>query len=658
MEIREKINKISQIIPDYLLLICSLIMIFGAGIYYLYALNWGSIIVILALVITSFFGLYKYLFTKANKLEDDTNIKENTKKETKKLSQKILKYWPFLVYAALCLCAFYILHINQSDRALISPWQVINYKFFISYALSSLLLVFILLKNKFTATSKLIALSVYYFLSFSVAAIVYKIGYGFDPFVHQATMELIDKKGLVLPKPFYYLGEYSLIIILHKLSGLSIYVLNKFLVSVLAAIFLPLATHRLARQNSFNYGHWLTPLFLLILGFSPFIMTTPQNLSYLFLILTIIFGLTKKSPLWSLILAGATLAIHPLTGIPALCWWLVLILNKQTKKIKRKTYKLLKTLLFIFSALMLPLALFIAGGSNLKRFNWDFYSIISPVNNLFSTLSSAGQENWLLNFVYFFTDNYNLWLILIIIGSLIAFYHQKKHQNLKSLIFINAALVLAYLISSQIVFNDLINYEQANFASRLLILIMIFFLPFIISELQNLITRIFAQDKLSRIIWLIIGLALLMSSLYVSYPRFDKYFNSRGYSTSANDLAAVNLIAQTTSQPYIVLADQQVSVAALYDLGFDHYFPSASGLLYFYPIPTGGQLYQYYLDMVYKNPSQETMAAARNLVGVKESYLIVNTYWFQSDRVISAAKLSANSWKTINNEVYIFKYLP
>lgn len=62
--------------------------------------------------------------------------------------------------------------------------------------------------------------------------------------------------------------------------------------------------------------------------------------------------------------------------------------------------------------------------------------------------------------------------------------------------------------------------------------------------------------------------------------------------------------------------------------------------------------------MVYKNPSRKTMASARALTGVKESYLIVNKYWFQSARIISAAKLNADSWETINNEVYIFKYLP
>ena len=87
----------------------------------------------------------------------------------------------------------------------------------------------ILLQKKLSATGKLFILSAHYLLSFSVAAIVYKIGYGFDPFIHQATMELIDKKGVVTPKPFYYLGEYGLIVIFHKLTGISIYFLNNLI---------------------------------------------------------------------------------------------------------------------------------------------------------------------------------------------------------------------------------------------------------------------------------------------------------------------------------------------------------------------------------------------------------------------------------------------
>jgi len=651
LEIREKLNKISLNLPEYLLFFLSFVIIYGAIIYYFYALNWLAVIIIILLTISSFFVLRKYLFKDSGNSENKANIKE-------KNNINFLSYWPCLIYFFLYAIIFYLLFLDRSDRALISPWQVVNSSFFALYALSSLVLIFIIFKNKISSTSKLIILSAHYFLSFSVAAIIYKIGYGFDPFIHQATMELIDKKGLVTPKPFYYLGEYSLIIVLHKLSGLSIYLLNKFLVPTLAAIFLPLASYRLASQNNSNSSRFLAPLFLLALTFSPFIATTPQNLSYLFLILTIAFGLTKASPLWALILALATLAIHPLTGIPALAWWLSLNLINKADKIKKNTYRFLKYLLFTASALILPLALFIGGGSNLKALQWNLYFIIEPLKNLFSPLTSAGRENWLLNFVYFFYYNYTLWLILIISASLIWFYQKKQKPKFKSLIFINFALLIAFIISSQIVFTDLINYEQTNFAGRLLTLILIFCLPFITASLQNFIDLILSQDKLTKIIWLVFGLALITISLYVSYPRFDKYFNSRGYSTSQNDLTAVRLINQEAKGPYLALANQQVSVAALKELGFDHYYDTAAGPIFFYPIPTGGQLYQYYLDMVYKNPSRKTMAQARALTGVKESYLIVNKYWFESAKVINEAKLRANSWQTINNEVYIFKYLP
>ncbi len=652
MEEQRNITKNGLNLPDYALALISLTIIFSAGIYYLYALNFGSIALILALVIGSFFVLKKSLFLPLANTINIANIKENISKK------RYLKYWPFFVYFLCFLLNIYLLYSNQSDRALISPWQVTNSIFFISYTLSSLILVAILLQKQLSATSKLVALSAHYLLSFSVAAIIYKIGYGFDPFIHQATMELIDKKGLVTPKPFYYLGEYGLIVILHKLSGLSIYLLNKFLVPVLAAIFLPLAIYRLTIKNEFANSRFLTALFLLAITFSPFIATTPQNLSYLFLILTIVYGITRKNPLWSLLLALATLAIHPLTGIPALSWCLILWLNKKAPELKVKTYKSLKAMLWLASALVLPLALFISGGSDLKKIGWNLSFIINPIQNLFSTLNVSGQEDWLLNFVYFFSFNYNLWLILLIIVSLILFARHIDRPEFKNILFINSALVCAYLISSQILFTDLINYEQTNFASRLLVLITIFFLPLIISSVQHLITKNLAQIIAVKIIWLTIGLALISSSLYISYPRFDKYFNSRGYSTGVNDIAAVKLIESTAKGPYIVLANQQVSVAALKELGFDHYYQTEKGLLYFYPIPTGGDLYQYYLDMVYKNPSRETMANARALAGVKESYLIVNKYWFQSARVISAAKLSADSLEKINDEVYIFKYLP
>ncbi len=647
-KISQKLNKISHNSLEYLLLALSLITIYSALIYYFYALNWLAIILILATSALSFYYLAKYLLPLDQKnIENNPNIKEKI---------NYLNYWPFLIYLFFCALSFYLLFLDRSDRALISPWQVLNSSFFVFYGLTSLTLVFILLKKNLSTFSKLLGLSIYYFLNFSVAAFIYKIGYGFDPFIHQATMELIAQKGLVTPKPFYYLGEYGLIVTLHKLSGLSIYLINKFLVPVLAALFLPYAGYKLLRVNNLESRPWLTPIFILCLTFSPFIITTPQNLSYLFLILTVFFGLTKKDSRWAFVLALATLAIHPLTGIPALFWCLILTLSRLREKTKPILYRSAKIFLFILSALALPLALFISGGSNLKEISWNLAFIVDPIKNLFLALSSAGQDTWLLNFIYFFSYNYSLWLVLLIIGSLILFYRQKQNSDYKTLLFINLALFVAFLLSSQIIFTDLIAYEQTNFASRLLVIILIFFLPFIILSLEKLIAAILTQNRLLKLGWLAFGLSLILISLYVSYPRFDRYFNSRGYSTSASDLKAVALIDQGAKETYVVLANQQVSVAALKELGFDHYYKTSKGLMYFYPIPTGGELYTYYLAMVYKEPSQETMAQARALAGVNDSYLVINKYWFQSARVISAAKLSADSWQTINNDIYIFKY--
>ena len=212
------------------------------------------------------------------------------------------------------------------------------------------------------------------------------------------------------------------------------------------------------------------------------------------------------------------------------------------------------------------------------------------------------------------------------------------------------------MISSQISFSELISYEQGNFAGRIVTLIAIFLIPGLLYGLRALIGRITAAEKPVRIIWIGAGLALVSLSLYVSYPRFDKHFSSRGYSTGAADIAAVLDIEKKATQDYIVLANQQVSAAALRELGFDHYYPTADGPAFFYPIPTGGRLYQYYLDMVYEEPSRKTMEKAMAYAGVRDSYLALDKYWKDSAKIIAAAKLDADSWRSIDGQVYIFEY--
>lgn len=655
-------KRISPNLSAFFLLESSLLMIIGGAIYYFYALNAIGVAASLILSMAAFWLLAPHLFHrpkwKINLINTKNELINKGREIIKNRRPELILIFSYLVLVAL---ALYELASSASSRALISPWQVVNKSFFWLYASTSTLLLMTIIRKKINCQTKLCLLSLHYFLSFAVAAIVYRLGYGFDPFIHQATMELIDQKGSVDPKPVYYLGQYALVIIIHKLGVFPIDLLNRFLLPTLAAIFLPGVIYRLTghylRPNEQEDKRILVPFFSLIIGFSPFILTTPQNLSYLWLIITIAFGLAKSNLLWPLILALATAAIHPLTGIPALGWWLLLAFGRYRQMIPKRLTRVLALSLPAINIITLPLALFLGGGAGLKNFSWNLSSLFTPLANVFAEINGAGEESWLLNLVYFFADNYPLWLTLSLIAGIIALWRHHPGERTKSLLSISLSLTFAYLISSQIAFRDLIGYEQGNFSARLLVLIVIFLSPALISGLQGLIEKIVKQERITRIIWLIFGLGLITASLYISYPRFDRHFNSRGYSTSDNDIKAVNLINQQATDTYIVLANQQVSAAALSELGFDHYYDSASGPLYFYPIPTGGLLYQYYLDMVYTAPTKDIMEKAMATVGVKESYLVVNRYWNLSARIIAAAKLTADSWQSLgNDEIFIFRY--
>jgi hypothetical protein len=647
---------------DYLLFFTALTAGWGAAIYYLYALNRLGISLVLVLSIGSFILLRRRLAANMRTASLQLNEPAHSHRP------------PVSVYALLYLLLIIWLWSDRSASALVSPWTVVSAGWFWGYALASLLLILIIRKKDVRSNLKIFLLSAHYLLSLGVAVIIYQIGYGYDPLVHQATMELIAAKGVVLPKPPYYLGQYSLIVILSKLSGLTIYWLNKIFVPALTALFLPSALYHfclaqtqktvttLSPDNSrANSTALLTVLLLLSLTFSPFILTTPQNLSYLFLILTVLAAADGRYGLTGVIvLALATAVIHPLTGLPALALVSWLIFKKYQNQLSRISQKIIACLIWFGTALALPLALLLSGVNNIQTIG-GVNLLLQPLQNILGNPSLAGQEDWLANFLYFLAYNYNLLIILVIVGALwsVSRYtrrDQKANQPGFNLIFLSSALLAAYWLSHQIIFNDLIGYEQSDYANRITIIIIIFCLPMILAAGGRLIAKIRQQNNLIQIIWLIFAVALLTSSLYLSYPRLDKYWNSRGYSTSADDLAAVQLISQVAPGSYIVLADQQVSAAALQVFGFSHYYQTTTGPLYFYPIPTGGPLYQYYLRAVYGQPDTATLTSARNLAGVSYAYLVINKYWYQSDRLINAAKILASKWWTINNQVYIFQY--
>lgn len=623
------------------LIFLALVSICGAVVYKMYSLNNIGIFVSLLLSAILFLIIQHYSHKNKNAPKEKT---------TKQITEKNrLDIFLITLYLLLTVAGFYILFVNRTTEAIISPWEVVPWYFFVVYGAMTMILVFNIF-NKSRLTTALI--SIHYFFSFSIAVIIYKIGYGFDPFVHEATMNLIDKTGSVSPKPFYYLSQYSLIVILHKITFLPIVWLNKFLVPFLAAATLPIIIKKTSERWFENKKAIIfASLLLLTIPFSIFIITVPQNFAYLMLVLVLLLGLTCSniSDLLIIYLVSIVAILsQPIAGIPALLFALLLTAyHGNNEKIKKYYYILIS----IVSIISLP-TLFYYFGKNMGT-----SEEIGAATNIFSlpNIIIPNQENFILNFIYLYGFNIKIIIAFIsLAGVAIAFKYRKIFGFFFVYLIMFVSLFLSYLITKTINFDFLIDYERENYADRILIIATLFLLPFILTTLYSLTYKIINQKntiKIPIIIFIILGVT---ASLYTSYPRFDRYFNSRGFSTGQNDIEAVRWIENNSSGDYIVLANQQVSAAALKEFGFKKYYHDD---IFYYPVPTGGPLYQYYLDMVYKKPTKETMIEAMDLVGVNQAYFVLNKYWWASPKILEEAKLEADSWQKIGqDDVYIFEY--
>lgn len=553
-------NSLYNILKNILVFICLLSSI-GAVVYRIYSLNIIGVLISLVSTIIAFIYIHK----RTNESCERSVLQRHARDEKSNL-QELTHFLSYIFYLIATSHCFYILFTHQTTSSIISPWQVLPNSFFVIYVLSTLLLIFnITQKKKYS----LFLIIVHYFLSFSVALIIYKIGFGFDPFIHRATLELINSAGSVDPKPFYYLGQYALVIIVHKIFFVSIETLDKFLVPVLASIYIPVFLFKLLTQwFQDNVKVNLLILALLILPFSFFTMTTPQSFAYTLLLLVIIKGLNCSNMtdifLMSL-LTFTALTIQPIAGIPALFLTILIsVFHSDNKKLKKYLYITFS----ILGSIAIPLSLILSGKMNDsgKIFN---LSNIKEVFN-FVALKNPGSENVILNFVYLFIFNFKIVLIALIFIGLINAWKHREDCKVFIVYFITAlSFYISYFLTKLINFDSLIDYERSNYTDRILTILILFLLPFILTALYLIVFKISEKNKPTKKILTIFFVLLITTSLFANYPRIDNYHNSHGYSVSEYDIEAVTFIEETkTNDNYIVLANQQVSAASLNEFGF------------------------------------------------------------------------------------------
>lgn len=552
---------------------------------------------------------------------------------------------PLLLIAIVSIAAWWqaILSAPITD-AVRSPWLVLSPISIIAPAIA-LITSFVLLHRGSKLLGSL-ALFATLFSIFASATVLFPLGYGFDPFLHRATINHIAEYGTITPKPLYYIGEYAIELFENILGGIPIAIIDAFLVPLIAAITLTIAARRLP-----------IGIAILLIALSNFVTTTPQSLAYLFTILTIV-SIPKSIERYRDLIAPSIFAIaalitHPIAGVPA-CFFVAFCATRILDRSPMKT--VVRSLLAIGAATALPL-MFAAQaimshapvGFSLNNL-WKLNEL--PVSGF---LFSHGST-W-FDALYLVIGNLSSIILVLAAVGIILRYRSRTAPSNDTAIMMIALCISFVLVSLGIDFSYLIDYERQDFALRLLLLATLFALPLADHAITSIASRTIEPSRIRSTAAFIALFIVSTASVYGLYPRHDGYVRSAAFNVSQADFDTVYAIHQreTEDADYIVLSNQATAAAALQEFGFRKYYHTD---IFYYPIPTGGSLYQSYLSMVDTAPTKETVQTAMELAGVPKAYFVVSDYWWKSDAIIENAKQQTDDWFAVDGgktTVFIFR---
>lgn len=576
--------------------------------------------------------------------------------------------------ALVSMTAVVILIIKAAtEEAINSPWAVVSPLIFLLFGITSLLLTLLITQAR-QRVLVLPLVSIVLFIFLAVVLFVFPLGYGFDSFIHQATEKHIAEFGTITPKPFYYIGQYSIVLFLHFAFSVPIEWADKLLVPILAVGFLPIvwltaAAHLLKeKQTAFR-----SLIILFLLPLSSFIVTTPQSLGNLWFLLLLLFAvprlcdypplkITKEkttggSRLWPLVIGAiAALLIHPIAGLPALLFCALLAANPDEPKQKNPTLsRIFSWIIILFGGFAVPI-IFVINNLQSGRgwgFNLSNLTPVALIHNLHLDLFFENRYSPIFDFIYLFGWNQ---IILLILAAVVGMIWSRRTilKTIRVYLAMAAILFVNWLvIKSAVDFSFLIDYERDNYTERLIPLITFCLIPFLIIFTGRLFTILQKKPLILKTSAIILFTALTVSAFYLNYPRADAYETSHNFNVSRADLAAVAEIERNTDGfEYIVLANQSTSAAAVRQFGFVKYYDRQ----FFYPIPTSGTLYQLFLKMN-ENPSKTTALTAMDLFGIDRVYYLVSDYWWQAERLRETAKTNADEWWSVEDgDILIFEY--
>lgn len=493
-----------------------------------------------------------------------------------------------------------------------------------------------------------------------IAPLLYKIGFGFDGFLHVAGETVLATTGTLSPTPPYYMGQYVFVTWLSSLFSLPIAVVDRWLVAAVTMVLIPAAALCGRRSRSLLPALVLIPL-------APFVATTPHGFATVLAVAALLsYPQGDDSPMPGVVMAPlfaawATLT-HPLVGLPVLGAIIAALLWRIPHAVRIP----LSLLAAIAAGLSVPVVFGLAA---------SFGSAAGVAFDFGPLLQFGAWKDALTSLLPLTPNRYALWaqtsewmtrlLPWIIVGFTLlglgrravdAIRREQENARiglpfaLASFVTFAAALVMH--IAGDFAF--LIDYERGNYTERLFGVALLLLLPIAIPTFAWVLDRAKRAAVPSAVGTILIVALLGAGASYAALPRHDAVTASRGWSVSAADIETVRLIDRDAAgEPYTVLANQSVSAAAVREFGFARYHDD----VFFYPIPTGGKLYDIFLRASYEDPSRETMVTAADLGGSRLVYLVVNDYWWDADALSERAASAADRTFVVQNgKTKVFKY--
>ncbi|MBU1895889.1 hypothetical protein KJ641_03400 [Patescibacteria group bacterium] len=553
----------------------------------------------------------------------------------------------------------YKLFLKTTTEALASPWLLFGNNFFIIYILTLVLLFIFQYQTKKNPLA-FVFLIIHYFITFGVVAIIYKLGYGYDPFLHRAAESHILEFGAILPKTPFYLGQYITVVLTNLISHLPLKLIDIWLVPILSAITLPFSAYFGSKYGLKLKDNWarITALLTLLYPLNTMYVTTPHNLANL-LLLNLILISPAIYQNRSLIVPSTILGIfafiaQPLSGFFAL-WLLagIVILDVAKKKSTALIY------IYTIAGIMAIPFLFLIYWS-LNKISIPTLSTISNNINNFPDLFLLApyyfinqQVSWILDFVYLS----RIFIpILIVAVSIFAFYKLKENKFKIYFLLPIIILVNIFFIITWLIHPDLDPKEQLQYAERLRHILIFFIIPFSSFGIIYLLKKI---RKKTILIFSFIFISLILTATwYLTYPQRNPKVHFPGLNVTQADFDASKLIHdENTDSNYIVLSTILTSAASIEQFGFTTYFDTNLGQFFYYSIPSGSPLYQAYLKMLYEEQSQETMQEVMDLTKTDKAYFVINSYWHDFANIVEGAKKTADSWQEVDGgNIWVFRY--